>query len=64
MSKSHKLTVTKAFVHEGKIRVPKTSITLTEKEAKPLLEAGKVELAKGKAEAEPKAETKTEAKAD
>jgi hypothetical protein len=38
--------VVKAFVHGGTIRMPKTSITLADADAKPLLEAGKVILAK------------------
>jgi hypothetical protein len=45
MSKTHKCTVVKAFVHGGRIRMPKTSIVLSVAEAKPLLEAGKVVLA-------------------
>lgn len=46
MSKTHKCKVTKAFVHEGKIRVPGSIVTLSEALAKPLLEAGKVVLSK------------------
>jgi len=46
MSKTHKCTVVKAFVHGGQIRTPQTSLTLSEADAKPLLEAGKVVLAK------------------
>jgi hypothetical protein len=45
MAKSHTCKVVKAFVHEGKIRTPGKSITLSEAEAKPLLENGKVTLA-------------------
>lgn len=47
MSKTHQFTVLSAFVHEGKIRTPKAKIDLAEKDAKPLLERGKIELAKG-----------------
>lgn len=47
MSKTHKFTVVSAFVHEGKIRTPKNQITLAERDAKPLLERGKIALAKG-----------------
>ena len=45
MSKTHKCTVVKAFVHGGRIRMPQTSLVLSVAEAKPLLEAGKVVLA-------------------
>jgi len=62
-TKSHKVVVTKAFVHEGKIRTPKTQLTLPESFAKPLLEAGKVVLAKGADEAGAKSGGKTEPKA-
>ena len=45
MSKTHKCTVVKAFVHGGRIRMPQTSLVLSVAEAKPLLETGKVVLA-------------------
>jgi len=62
MAKSHTCKVTKAFVHEGKIRTPGKSITLSEAEAKPLLENGKVTLA-NRSEAVDKSEA-DKAKAD
>ncbi|WPY95604.1 hypothetical protein T8T21_05635 [Limimaricola variabilis] len=49
MSKTHQFNVVSAFVHEGKIRTPKSTVTLSERDAKPLLERGKVTLAKGEA---------------
>lgn len=63
MAKNHKCKVTKAFVHEGKIRTPGAVLTLSETAAKPLLEAGKVVLAKGD-DSESKAAAKPAAKAD
>ena len=45
MSKTHKCTVVNAFTHEGKIRTPGKPITLSETDAKALLERGKVKLA-------------------
>lgn len=50
MSKTHQFDVVSAFVHEGKIRTPKNKITLEERDAKPLLERGKIKLAKGGAD--------------
>ncbi|MEI4262794.1 DUF7210 family protein [Roseovarius sp. D0-M9] len=70
MAKTHVCKVTKAFVHGGKIRVPGKSLTLSEAEAKPLLEAGKVVLSKEdpaddqKSKAEIKAEADAKAKAE
>lgn len=63
MSKSHTCKVTRAFVHEGKIRSPGASINLSDSEAKPLLEAGKVILAPAD-DAPGKEKAKAKAKAD
>ncbi|MEQ8257990.1 MAG: hypothetical protein RH980_18245 [Roseovarius confluentis] len=44
-----KYTVSSAFAHGGKIYTPKKPIELTNQEAKPLLERGKIEPARGAA---------------
>lgn len=63
MSKTHQFDVVSAFVHEGKIRTPKNKVTLEERDAKPLLERGKIKLAKGGAD-KPAADKPAAKKAD
>ncbi len=47
MSKNVKLKVTSAFVYEGKIRTKGQTVTMSEADAKPILEREKAVLAKG-----------------
>lgn len=56
MSKNITLKVTRAFVYGAKIRVPGTKVSMSEAEAKPLLEAGKAVILSGAAEEVPAAE--------
>ena len=47
MSKTVKIKVTSAFVYDGKIRTPGKTVTMSEADAKPILEREKAVLAKG-----------------